>query len=498
MQAKIHKNSNDWSKKKGDTFRGYIRCENESVWTPLFLPSGVPDPDYPDFNSTACPAEPRGNIVHDTEDLIDELEYDNSEYVDETMGDSENDNLEHVDDTNFDVEMGQFASVELARSSNDLNKPSGSCVRRLDFSGIESDPEVVNRKATTGVHKSIVIKTDFTSPNIHDVGIEVDSDHEQEDSKEKTLKRLVNKKARHNRRNMVSMDLKPYDLPRNVEFTEKFVKFLQKTMIATSNEENSTIKKSVGHIIKYPDSYLIEMCKNTPNFDLSQLLNFSSNDYVDLVDPLDWLTNTCKDRPSHALEKLKSLSHLRKFIMNELNNPATNQLSGSLEDLMKKNAIAASLDRVERSISDNKLFSKYKTLVNQEKVEKDKVKDIIDGSITDKEANCVRIWNESEAAAQIYSQMDSIYQQAIKTGTIGSRKFATVAQNTRNCCIISDGNRRGSYNFKNKDLRDRKPLYFPEGYNQYNELPEGWNPNIPPSPTSKPSLYVIRLSGILS
>ena len=62
----------------------------------------------------------------------------------------------------------------------------------------------------------------------------------------------------------------------------------------------------------------------------------------------------------------------------------------------------------------------------------------------------------------------------------------------------SDKQRGGSYTFLNKHYMNRYPLYLPPGYNDYNNLPAGWNPHTPPTPGAEPNDYQFRLSGGLA
>ena len=92
--------------------------------------------------------------------------------------------------------------------------------------------------------------------------------------------------------------------------------------------------------------------------------------------------------------------------------------------------------------------------------------------------------------------MNLIFKKAMKEQKIGTRKFATYSHYSKNTLITSDRNRKGVYNLKNKDVRDRIPLYFPPGYTDFNKLPEEWNPHEAPYPGAEPTVYVIQLSGI--
>ena len=206
-------------------------------------------------------------------------------------------------------ESGENQLTTLATEVMDM--PSCSSVVRRLFND-DSDNEEIRISPAKNSYKTMEIKTDITSPNIMDlIGEDPDSNSEEGDSAADNRRRLISKSARHARRNYIDSVVEHSEEPDNIEFMEKFETYLKKTMISTTNKDNSTIKKTIGHIIKYDDSYLHELLKKIPGFKLTQLLDFSSNNYVELVDPLDWLVSTCNEKPSRAVEKLKSLKHLR-------------------------------------------------------------------------------------------------------------------------------------------------------------------------------------------
>ena len=54
--------------------------------------------------------------------------------------------------------------------------------------------------------------------------------------------------------------------------------------------------------------------------------------------------------------------------------------------------------------------------------------------------------------------------------------------------------RPAAYNFTVGDFIDRVPLYYPDGYTEFEKLPAGWNP-FEPEGDEGPTAWLIILAG---
>ena len=78
----------------------------------------------------------------------------------------------------------------------------------------------------------------------------------------------------------------------NITVVEEFEDFLKNIKYASNaNKDSSTIGKSLGHMAKYPDSYLNFHRRNDPNYCLQNLTDFKSPNFVLLSEPLTWMNS---------------------------------------------------------------------------------------------------------------------------------------------------------------------------------------------------------------
>ena len=325
------------------TFRGWIRKEGEHIWTPLYLLPSEEDPDLPDYIEDLEEMEkPDDDVLVPEQDLAMSvpIEYDKTEHHEK-----------------------EPESVIVSETNPDK-------VRRKLF----SEPTCSYTTDHVPVTNVTKLRIDNTTQNIHDLDrlsqTNYDSDSLETDSGLFNENRIRNKKKRHERRNEIDVMSNLHVVPGNAEFRDGFIAFLKTNNIATPNKDNSTVSKAVKHICEYPDSLLADITIQNPTFRLNQLTCFKSKDLVQLEHPLDWITRTCAQNPSRATEKLKSHANLRKYIKYLI---GSTRFENNSEDAMKKHAILDNLDRIEKNISDAKLFQKYKLLINTEKMKKKKI-----------------------------------------------------------------------------------------------------------------------------
>ena len=340
---------------------------------------------------------------------------------------------------------------------------------------------------------------------------EKDSDWEDGDNPEFTAKRMKRKKLRHSTRN-TETGVKIMDIAENKEAFEEFRTYMEKTRVFTPQKLASkakkprglcnqkrldkmhpTIQKTLGHIFTYPDSLLYHFSNKNPNFRMRDHYAFNSSNYKILEHPLDWIEdpNEIESNPESQLEKLKAHAQYRQFLRYKLDTEVFEEDAS----LTKSRNIGDVLDRIDRSINQQKLFKKYNILINQNKVARDNAKLRLDPNKHLNEVDCVRRWHESDISAKLTDEYEKIYQESVKNNRIGSRTLSKWCGWSKFNLILSDGQRVGTYGFTNDDFVNRQKLYLPEGYHDFLNLPHDWKVTEPPFEGADPSMYILRLTG---
>ena len=58
---------------------------------------------------------------------------------------------------------------------------------------------------------------------------------------------------------------------------------------------------------------------------------------------------------------------------------------------------------------------------------------------------------------------------------ISARQFTKYSQWVRFCLLLADHGRSSIYNFTNQQFVSKLPMYFPENYKDFNNLPSSYN-----------------------
>ena len=320
-----------------------------------------------------------------------------------------------------------------------------------------------------------------------------DSDYEDGDTDSYTQNRLSNKKIRHGKRNDPHVNL--YELPENSKFIEDMVNYMKLDAISTKNKHNSTISKNLRNLFHNADSFLSHEYFRDNSFNLEQLRNFKSEDFKNLKYPIEWLTSTCSrdDEGSKGVERLKSHQDLRSFLEFEVD-----KFDSGIEFAPKKQAIRDNLASIAKQVSTGRLYRKYKIIANNLTQEEKRAKQILSPSKGVNTENCVRVWNKSLEREQADRDFKFSYEEAFKKQYISKKGLTSWAHNARMNLCLSDRSRGSVYKFTMKDYIERIPQWYPEDYDGFNELPDDWNPNIPPSDDVEPSVWMIKISGMFT
>ena len=329
------------------------------------------------------------------------------------------------------------------------------------------------------------------------IDIQYDSDTDQSDSRDFTFHRILQKQKRYDSRDTFDQaELK--DLEGNKEVFVDFKDYLFMKKVSTQKDDkknDKNINRILGHIITYKDSLLAYEAKKDPNFHLCDLTDFNGVNCKELKNPLDWIQENCTENPNRALEKLRAHSAFREFLLFKLSNT---DMAGSFEKIAKKIGLRDGLEGITKAIADTKLYSRYQKAANNERAEVKEARFVLDPTHTNREANSIRTWHQSDEGKDEAEKQKQIYTQAMKDKTINPRQFNSFANYVRFLLCLCDKNRAGGYSFQNKHFYARQKQYYPDGYDSFAKLPEGWDSNIQPTADSEPSMWILRLPGNLA
>ena len=427
--------------------------------------------------------------------------------------DGDSDHLEDVPQEKVADRMNRGQVEENEIRANTVNSSAGAGRFKEAFVGdmeiedeiekdsLDNDKAKVSRNLFPNEKSSVSEKSSLLKVAVPEeqhlvLDVMYDSDTELNDSTEFTTLRILKKQIRYESRDKFDRtQLK--EVPGNHEVYLGFKEYLYKKKVglAKDKENDRNIDRILGHIVCYPDSLLAFETKKDQDFRLKNLTDFSSNECKELIHPLDWIQESCPENPNRAIEKLRAHSAFREYLLFVL---SSTNMAGSFELMAKKTGLRDGLEQISKSIADAKLYKQYEKRMNNERAEEKEARFVVDPSHTDKEANSIKTWHESEKGKEIANKQKSVYSKAIKDRTIQARAFNSFANYVRFLLCLQDKNRAGGYSFHNKHFYARQKLYYPEGYSSFANLPDGWDPNTPPTPNAEPSMVILRLPGNLA
>ena len=518
---------------KGKSLRGWISKDNGQSWSPVFLSKSEPDPDYEIFIY-------EDNVDQQAARVNDGDEVQREEITEENKRDEDNVQNEDevpaprdlVDDAEEGATRGEVGDnpahdelVEPVTSDcSDEKKATSPEVVNEDPSSNFSIVMEINDEIETETICGVPIKRNEVTRNLFStetmlkssrpddtprlkvvapddgsqiIDIQYDSDTDQSDSRDFTFRRILQKQKRYDSRDTFDQaELK--DLEGNKEVFVDFKDYLFMKKVSTQKDDkknDKNINRILGHIITYKDSLLAYEVKKDPNFHLCDFTDFNGVNCKELKNPLDWIQENCTENPNRALEKLRAHSAFREYLLFKLSNT---DMAGSFEKIAKKIGLREGLEGITKAIADTKLYSRYQKAANNERAEVKEARFVLDPTHTNREANSIRTWHQSDEGKDEAEKQKQIYTQAMKDKTINPRQFNSFANYVRFLLCLCDKNRAGGYSFQNKHFYARQKQYYPDGYDSFAKLPEGWDSNIQPSADSEPSMWILRLPGNLA
>ena len=488
---------------KGQHLRGWTSKDNGKTWSAVFLPKDAPDPDtqifiyeasenYQELNTEAEKDSDKPMAAKSIEKKMESTEEEVN--LDGKATESLEDDLKKR--TKQKENEGSIGVVEQGQSYRSP-QPFGLIDEFVTEVPEPSQSYKVSRALFGSPKKkspSNILKV--TVADEENIMIDIDGDNyvENDDTLLYTRERILQKQQRYQARDQVDLTLLK-DLNGNIEVFEDLQKYLKRKtfLIENKEESNPKINKVLGHIILYEDSLLSYESKKDPSFRLNKLIDFKESDCLELDHPLDWITSTTQNHPGRGIEKLKAHSVFRNYMLHKL---ANTKMAGNFEMATRKMCLREGLENITRSIKEDGLYNQYTTLYHNEREEIKAAKYVLDPSQSEKAARSVQTWNESTTAKEQAKYWNDVYLEAKKKKKKPAAKdFNGFGSYVRFLCAISDKNRGGAYKFSLKSYTSKQKQYYPENYDGFSSLPDGWDVNKSPAPGTKPSMWVIRLHG---
>ena len=214
-------------------------------------------------------------------------------------------------DTNNSVEMnedeivsgGSIAAVlEPEKSKLDTNlsedsstvKAKPKIAETLNEEGSEVEPSKKKQKVDSGdddlLQDAFCSDAEFLEKGLD---LQQDSEIDDDDKEDFTKNRLDNKTKRYSKRMQPEIYKKEaWEEDDNFTIMQEFDDYLKTYKYATNaNKDSSTYSFSLGHMFKYPDSYLNFHTKLDPDFNFKRVVSFTSPGYVELSEPLTWMNS---------------------------------------------------------------------------------------------------------------------------------------------------------------------------------------------------------------
>ena len=330
-----------------------------------------------------------------------------------------------------------------------------------------------------------------------------DSDYYSEDEDEDTEHRQEMKQLRKDRRNEAESAPRLSDFENNASFIKSFEEYFNKKCnlsSTTKSKDNKTISLTFGHLFHYPDSYLQWMVSQDPSFNLSQITDFKSDNFLAVLSPVDWIGSiggpSGTDLPSRQAEKLKSHARLRDYILYRLNKTRFTR-----NEISEKISIREHLNDISQEVAKLKLFKQLRKLQDFKRNKAKQMKLILDPAKDVNEFQSVRKWFQSNEYKEREHEVLKDWEEVkISKAKIGRENFNKMANFARFTLAVTDKSRPSSYKFLNRDYIAKTKVYLPPDHDNLwslESLPSSWNMYKSPTQTTPPTGYEIRLDGSL-
>ena len=395
--------------------------------------------------------------------------------------------------------QGDFSGTSVHDQAQMPNiKPS--CIRNLSdefYSDPEEESDVKKSKLPVKVFDVPVQGGVFWSCDSNDI----DSDFDENDSKEDDESRRKMKQLRITQRNSNTDMPSLIEIENNKIFIDKFENYMK-----NKNYKKSTMDKAMDLIFRKPDSLLQFLTKKDPSFNLGRLFNLLGEDFIKLPDPTivdGWLQSIAgpdgKGSPGRRCEFLKAHAKLREFLKETLTE---SDYGNSAEAFYKKEIVIKNIDQITTNIKNKKMFQKLNKSASEVSLEKQQAREALNPSNVHNETQAVSTWMESDEAKKETEECLAIYRKVMGKEKFTSKEFVRFGTWAKFSTCLADKNRRGVYSFTNMEYKKKKPLYHPirdgdidVADDQFHNLPHDWNSYVPQNEDDLPSCWVIEVKG---
>ena len=254
--------------------------------------------------------------------------------------------------------------------------------------------------------------------------IDDDTDMEEGDGDLYTELRHRNRDIRYKIRNLTTIPL--YEMEENRIFIEDFKTYLQKFSATPASRKTPTIDKACSHLYLQTDSLLSYEFEKNPEFNLENLRNFSSNTFVHLRYPGDWISDTAGTIGNKGLDRLKAHCEIREFLKYE-----ADKFDSSHNFFAMKQEVKENLEGINQQISSAKLFKKYNIFANNLQQKRKNAKMILDASKCVNVDQIVKTWNTSFEKNEIDQDYEFMYQNCISSESISVKMLTKYSQYAR-------------------------------------------------------------------
>ena len=310
---------------------------------------------------------------------------------------------------------------------------------------------------------------------------------------------------RYKRRSEGTSQERLIDKKENRQFISDFEEWLS-TRDMERNGDKSTIKKHSGHLFNYHDSLLVFNSKKYEDYHLQKHVTKDVGPILEVCNPTltkQWIQSLGggdgKQFPARRREALKAHATFREYVYERI---SLTSFGPSVQERMDKEMILKNLNEIGNHISKRKVYQQLDRLEKNDRQKTQLARKILFPDENFNEHNAVSIWLSSKEAQIEEEKYLNIYEKAMSGLKPSSKDFTSFAHYARFNLAIVDKNRRGVYNFSNEDFAGRAPRWLP-GANinddntadEYDMIPDGWNPNKPPEVGMEPSCYVVTAPG---
>ena len=159
------------------------------------------------------------------------------------------------------------------------------------------------------------------------------------------------------------------ELAENRCVIEDFEEYIQ----SCGNLSTSTLKKAIGYLFTYEDSLLDFLSKSDKTFNLKRLLSPEKENFIYLPDPTSvggWFQSI--EGPGRCKEVLKAHALFREYLKERLKQK---DFGSATDNHKKRERLLKNLENIAVTIKNKKLFQKLQKLEEEQRREKQLVKD---------------------------------------------------------------------------------------------------------------------------